>query len=138
MPMIGPVISFIALMVASRTGSPFSSQRSMFSSTTIASSTTMPMASTRPNSVRLFRLKPMQLHDGEGADERHAHVDERQDDGPPVLEEEQHDEGDEQDGVAEGVEDLVDRLADERGGVVGDDVLAAPAGSARPVPPSAP
>ena len=30
----------------------------MFSSTTIASSTTMPMASTSPNSVRLFREKP--------------------------------------------------------------------------------
>ncbi len=28
------------------------------STTTIASSTTMPIASTRPNSVRLFRLKP--------------------------------------------------------------------------------
>ena len=29
------------------------------STTTMASSTTMPIASTRPNSVRLFRLKPM-------------------------------------------------------------------------------
>ena len=34
-------------------------QRSMFSTTTMASSTTMPMASTRPNSVRLLRLKPI-------------------------------------------------------------------------------
>ena len=48
-------------MVASRTGRPFSSQRSMFSSTTMASSTTMPMASTSPNSVRLFRVKPIRL-----------------------------------------------------------------------------
>ena len=30
----------------------------MFSSTTMASSTTMPIASTRPNSEMLFRLKP--------------------------------------------------------------------------------
>ena len=30
----------------------------MFSSTTMASSTTMPIASTSPNSVRLFRLNP--------------------------------------------------------------------------------
>ena len=30
----------------------------MFSSTTIASSTTIPIASTSPKSVRLFRLKP--------------------------------------------------------------------------------
>ena len=32
--------------------------RSTFSTTTIASSTTMPMASTRPNSDRLFSEKP--------------------------------------------------------------------------------
>ena len=31
----------------------------MFSSTTMASSTTMPMASTRPNSVRLLSVKPI-------------------------------------------------------------------------------
>ena len=30
----------------------------MFSTTTMASSTTMPIASTRPNSERLFREKP--------------------------------------------------------------------------------
>ena len=30
----------------------------MFSTTTIASSTTMPIASTKPNSVRLFNEKP--------------------------------------------------------------------------------
>ncbi len=32
--------------------------RSMFSTTTMASSTTMPMESTRPNSVRVFTVKP--------------------------------------------------------------------------------
>ncbi len=58
MARIGPVISFMALIVASRTGRPFSSQRSMFSSTTIASSTTMPMASTSPNSVSVLSVKP--------------------------------------------------------------------------------
>ena len=31
----------------------------MFSSTTMASSTTMPIASTRPNSVRLFSVNPI-------------------------------------------------------------------------------
>jgi hypothetical protein len=41
---IGPLISFIASIVASRTGFPISRWRSMFSSTTMASSTTMPMA----------------------------------------------------------------------------------------------
>ena len=56
--MTGPVTSSIALRAASRGGRPCSSQRSTFSTTTMASSTTMPMASTRPNSEMLFRLKP--------------------------------------------------------------------------------
>ena len=55
---IGPVISSIALIVAVRGSSPVAISRSMFSNTTIASSTTMPMASTRPNSVRLLSVKP--------------------------------------------------------------------------------
>ncbi len=55
----GPVISSSALIVASRGGRPFAIQRSTFSTTTIASSTTMPIASTRPNSERLFSEKPI-------------------------------------------------------------------------------
>ena len=53
--MIGPVTSRIALIAASR-GRSFSSRmmRSTFSSTTIASSTTMPIASTMPNSVSVL------------------------------------------------------------------------------------
>ncbi len=53
----GPVTSSMALRAASRGGKPCSSQRSTFSTTTMASSTTMPMASTRPNSDKLLRLK---------------------------------------------------------------------------------
>ena len=51
----GPVTSFIAMIAASRACS-FSSRmmRSTFSSTTIASSTTMPIASTMPNSVSVL------------------------------------------------------------------------------------
>ncbi len=55
---MGPVISSMAWMVAERGSRPVAISRSMFSSTTIASSTTMPMASTRPNRVRLFSVKP--------------------------------------------------------------------------------
>ncbi len=55
----GPVTSSIALRAASRGGKPWASQRSTFSTTTIASSTTMPIARTRPNREILFRLKPM-------------------------------------------------------------------------------
>jgi len=58
MAITGPVISSMALMVASRGGSPLDIHRSTFSTTTIASSTTMPMASTSPNSVRLFSENP--------------------------------------------------------------------------------
>ena len=53
--MSGPVTCSIARMVASRGGRPSCSMmRSTFSTTTIASSTTMPMASTSPNSVSVL------------------------------------------------------------------------------------
>ena len=52
--MIGPETSRIALTVASCGLRPASMLRSTFSTTTIASSTTMPIASTRPNSDSVF------------------------------------------------------------------------------------
>ena len=58
MAMIGPVTSGIAFRVASRGDKPASILRSTFSTTTMASSTTMPMASTRPNSDRSLIEKP--------------------------------------------------------------------------------
>ncbi|MCY1372338.1 hypothetical protein D9M69_595380 [compost metagenome] len=52
MPTSAPVISFIDLIVAAFASSPSSCMtRSTFSTTTIASSTSRPMASTMPNSV---------------------------------------------------------------------------------------
>jgi hypothetical protein len=58
--MTGPVISSMAFSVASFAPIPDSSMlRATFSTTTIASSTTMPMASTRPNSVSVLSEKPM-------------------------------------------------------------------------------
>ena len=53
-----PPTSSILLIAASRGRSPASMLRSTFSTTTIASSTTMPTASTSPNKVRLFSVKP--------------------------------------------------------------------------------
>ena len=53
-----PPTSSMVLCAAVRGSSPSSRWRSTFSTTTMASSTTMPMASTRPNSDRLFRLNP--------------------------------------------------------------------------------
>ena len=55
MAMIGPVISRIALRAASAGASPSSSMmRSTFSTTTMASSTTMPIASTSASSVMVL------------------------------------------------------------------------------------
>ena len=58
MARIGPVISAIAFLQASGTGSSgFSSiTRSTFSTTTMASSTTMPMASTRASSETVLAV----------------------------------------------------------------------------------
>ena len=53
----GPT-SVIVTRDASRALKPAFRLRSMFSTTTIASSTTMPIANTRPNSVRLFSENP--------------------------------------------------------------------------------
>ncbi len=59
MPTSAPVICFIDLRVADFGGSPSSLMtRSTFSTTTIASSTRSPMASTSPNMVRVLMLNP--------------------------------------------------------------------------------
>ena len=59
MPTSAPVICFIDLRVADLGGSPSSLMtRSTFSTTTMASSTRSPMASTRPNMVRVLMVKP--------------------------------------------------------------------------------
>ena len=59
MPMTAPVIWPIALTVASRGLSPPSAMiRSTFSTTTIASSTRMPIASTMPNIVSTLIENP--------------------------------------------------------------------------------
>ena len=55
----GPVTSSMARRAASFGSSPRSSQRSTFSTTTIASSTTIPIANTSPNSVRLLMVNFM-------------------------------------------------------------------------------
>ena len=56
--MIGPDTSAIARRVASIGDWPSSMCRSTFSTTTIASSTTMPIASTRPKSDSVLSEKP--------------------------------------------------------------------------------
>ena len=64
-------------------------------------------------------------HDGEGADDGHRHGDQRDQRRAPVLQEHQHHDGHQDDGVEQRLEDLVDRLVDERRGVVDDGVVDA-------------
>ena len=60
--MTGPTTSAVARRVASRGSSPSSSRcRWVFSTTTMASSTTMPMARTRPKSVSVLIENPNTL-----------------------------------------------------------------------------
>ncbi len=56
--MIGPVTSRIAATAAAIGDSPCSSCRSTFSTTTMASSTTSPIASTMPSMLTVLREKP--------------------------------------------------------------------------------
>ena len=58
MPISAPPTSSIVLCAASWGSAPPSISRCTFSTTTIASSTTMPIASTSPNSDRLLSEKP--------------------------------------------------------------------------------
>ena len=123
--MTGPVTSSIALRAASRGGRPCSSQRSTFSTTTMASSTTMPMASTRPNSEMLFRLKPTAAMtakvpmmatgtaiSGISAARQFCRKT------STTMADQDH-------GLEQRVDHVVDRFADERRGVVGDLVVHA-------------
>ena len=57
--MIGPTTSFIAATAASTGDKPRSSWRSTFSTTTVASSTTSPIASTMPSMVTMLSEKPI-------------------------------------------------------------------------------
>ena len=119
----GPVISSMALSVAARASRPVAICRSMFSRTTMASSTTMPIASTRPKSVRLLSVNPIAAMIAKVPIKETGHVDHRQDHRLPVLEEHEHDDRHQDHRVAQRVEDLVDRLADEGRGVVNDLVI---------------
>ena len=65
-----------------------------------------------------------------------GHGDQRDERRPPVLQEQQHHDGHQDDRVAQRLEHLVDRLVDERRGVVDDLVVDARRGSGSSAPPS--
>ena len=119
----GAETSSMALIVAARGFIPCSMWCSTDSTTTIASSTTMPIASTRPNSVRLLMLKPIASMTANvpmiatGTAIKGITADRQ------FCRNKQHDDRDQDDRVAQRVEDFPDRFADIGRGVVADDVI---------------
>ena len=69
--------------------------------------------------------EPEHVDEREGADERHRYRDGRDDRGAPVLQEEEHHEHDERNGLEQRLEHLANRVGDDRGVVEGDFVLEA-------------
>ena len=136
MAISAPPTSSIVRCAASRGDRPARRCRSTFSTTTIASSTTMPMASTRPNSDSVVERIAERRHHREGADQRDRDRDDRDDRRAPGLQEEDDDDDDEDDRLADRLHHLVHRLGDELGRVVDDVVVAARAGSPSTAPPS--
>ena len=110
--------------------------RSTFSTTTIASSTTMPIASTRPNSVIRLIEKPsasMPANVVISDDDDRDHADDRR---AEALQEQVDDQHDEHDRLEQRVDHLLDRQPDEVVGVERDDVVDALRGSAPSSPSS--
>ena len=82
-------ISREPLSAASNGGSPSSMWRWMFSTTTMASSTTKPTAMVSAISDRLSRLKPQQVHRRERAEQRQRHRHARNERRPEIAQEQQ-------------------------------------------------
>ena len=101
--MTGPETSSIAFSVASRGERPCSMWCSTASTTTIASSTTRPIASTRPKSESVLIEKPSSGKKRERADQRDRHGEQRDQRRAPALQEEEHDEDHEHDRLEERV-----------------------------------
>ena len=86
----------------------------------MASSTTMPMASTmREQRDGVRRIAHGQQH-GEGADQADRHGDQRNDGRADAAEEQEHHDDDQHEGLDQGVDHLLDRQLDEDGRVVDD------------------
>ena len=84
----------------------------MFSITTIASSTTKPVAIVSAISVRLLIEKPGEIHDAEGADERQRHGHARDERRGQVAQEEEDHHHDERHREEQLELDVADRAAD--------------------------
>ena len=111
MTMTAENTSRIASIAASCALFPYSRMcRSTFSITTIASSTTMPVARTMPKSVSVLIEKPNSFTNANVPIERDGNRDRRNERAPPVLQEQEHHEHDEADGLRQRLQHLDDRL----------------------------
>ena len=108
---------------AATRGGTFSSAmiRSTFSMTTIASSTTMPIASTRANSVSRLIWKPSIRSPKKVPMIATGTASSRDQGGAPALQEDEDHQGHQDHGFEEGLHHLVDRGRDERRGIEGDE-----------------
>src|SRR5262249_51209576 len=77
----------------------------------------------QPEQRQVVQAEADGRHGGEGADDGDGDGDQGDDGGAPALEEDQHDDGDEDDALDQGADDLADRLLDEGRHVQGDDVV---------------
>ena len=105
--------SFMLFFAASRGARPVAILRSTFSTTTMASSTTMPIASTRPNSDKLLSVKPNAAMRKKVPTSDTGMATKRNDRRAPGLQEQDHHQHDQDDGFADGLDHRVDRLPDE-------------------------
>src|SRR4030088_410099 len=117
---IGPDTSRIARCVARRGDRPASMLRSTFSTTTMASSTTMPIASTSPNKVSALIEKPKTYITAKVPMIETATANRRNKGAPPRLQEQDHHQHDQRHGLEQRVHHRLDRGAYELGGVIDD------------------
>ena len=115
--------SFIVWRVASRGPRPRAMFRSTFSTTTIASSTTMPTARTTPKSEKVVDGAVCQRQQGERADKRDRYGNYGNDRRTPALQEEIDDPDYQKDRDADGLDDLVYGLRDESRRIVDVQVI---------------
>ena len=113
--MIGAVTCDIAFSAASAGVSCGSVSRicSTASTTTIASSTTMPIARTSASSEIVLAEKPERQHHREGADKGDRHRDDRDQGSAQISEKDEDDDADEHKGFEQCLLDLVDHRIDE-------------------------
>src|SRR6266446_3489072 len=99
---------------------PFSMLWAAPSTTTMASSTTMPMARTMANRVERLTVNPSAAMAAKGADDGDRNRRGGHQHGPPILKEGEDDHEHQDRRLIEGLVDLADRLLDELGGVERD------------------